>query len=185
MPPQPYDSPAAAGKFILGLFLFFGLFSFSRYGASQLYSIYKGDGTVTITGYVGEAYSKEYGPINEQDLHSYKTYYYLLFDHPRQGGEPKVIVQHHESQIGWLGVYPTSPAPQALPKVGSKVTVSGIFDREEKTSPRILIEGATPPRLLNTLLWFIPTIIGWLAGVWLIIRWVFLVRAFYKKPTKI
>lgn len=206
-----WDSPREAGRFILGLFLFFGLFSAARHGIDQLRFIAQfGNkpilqvrdvtkastslpaGLVQITGYAGPMYNSEYGPINSQDLSTYKTFYYPLTAEP---GEPasgaQVVILHSESQSGKLGLYPASPAPSSLPTPYSLVTVQGLIGPPVGTLPKdirhyfkpgvhVLGADLTPPVLSKTLSWFLPVFVVWLIGVSLMVRWLTLVRLYYR-----
>lgn len=185
-----WDSPSAALKLILGLFLFVGLFSFFVHGIRtfqllriahsntpeqrDLRTLTKSNarGFMEVTGYVGEPIASTFiDPFSSLTPRT-TNYYPLYADGVPQLHEPPIAPQLfvQEGNQVW--------------KENTQVTVKGIvgfekLPRDLKSYGKIplLVPADQAPQMSRVLMWFIPVSIGFFAGLFLILQWIYLVKS--------
>lgn len=155
----------------------------------------KNEGYLEITGYPGIQVSRDSsnGVVYMENLaeaaKTGKSFYFSLHDKPNSTTS-SVIVLKREVFSGLFGHYWKSdqekfPSP---PEKGKKITVKGVagyykedvddelkyfFATKSVTLPEkviLLHEGTTPSTIKRTLLWFIPALLGFCLGVYLLIQ---------------
>lgn len=190
-----------SGLFILSLFLLVGSIGWTSGGMARWYFWHKHknqsvpqavdvtqngsfypDGYVQVTGVAGHMVAADFGPYNPQDLSTSENYYFPLIGKERL---IRYVVQHKESRLGKLWLYPNQKIPTP-PTVGVTTTVTGIAGWYMGEIPseavdnliaqgyaialdaKLLAMDSKPPTS-KTLVWYIVPLIFSLAGMVLLV----------------
>lgn len=156
-------------------------------------------GFLEITGYPQAQISLDFqnpSYAEKIDAKTYKNFYFTLQPKLNSKSPAPVIVERKEFFEGLFGYYFESDRKKFpdIPKKDQPITVKGIagyhidnisgdlvsafWEQNIKVANDaiLLAEGASPPLLKLTLLWFIPVFGLFLTGVYLIISWIYLLK---------
>ncbi len=203
-------SAKEGGKFILGAFLAVGFFSATiDYGSQVYFLIQEGNppvqhvidltknekeiipkGHVKITGYPSEHIPYEWVDMAGETLDSLTYYYYALLGTPNKNPENLVVVVNKEFESNYSNYHVQQP------NIETKKTISGIsgyyahgekkiinYFKEKytiKDPEKIFFIAEGEPPTKNIFKYFIPAAIAFSFGIFLVMRWVFLVRKEYR-----
>ncbi len=159
-------------------------------------------GFLEITGYPQAQVSVDLDNpsyMEKIDATTYRSFYFTLQPAPDVRSPAPVIVERRESFSGIFGFYFESDRKKfpAMPAKDRPITVQGLagyhldgvsddmvsaFWAQNVTISKdaiLLVEGESPPSLKLTLLWFIPVSALFLTGLFLIPRWIYLLKKQY------
>lgn len=181
-----WDSPGAALKLILGLFLFVGLWSFFVHGIRtfqllrtahsntpeqrELSTLTQSNarGFIEVSGYVGKPISSTFiDPFSS--LTPRTTNYYPLYSEVSQTSAPQLFVREGEGQVF---------------EENARVTVKGTVgieklprDLKEYKNIPLLVLADQAPQMSRVLMWFIPVSIGFFVGLFFVLQWVIVLKS--------
>lgn len=159
-------------------------------------------GFLEITGYPQAQISLDsQSPSYMENIQetTYKNFYYSMQPQPDAESPAPIIVERKESFEGIFGFHSDGdrkkfPAPPEEDKIFTATglagyhigdisgdVVSAFWERNIKIANNaiLLAEGSSPPSLKLTLLWFVPVSALFLAGAYLILHWICLLKRQY------
>ncbi len=185
---KQWDDSSSAARFIIGLFLAVGFFSFFINGIQQVaFVINEGNDAAPkkVVGYVGAYVSTKYGPINENDLKTLTKWYVSVHDAATTKKASAIV--YVDNSLEYLGLTQQPEYKDWVSFEGIRGYHGGSLSGEVKEAferqgivvePETVYLNATekPPHLQSLLIWFIPVTLGFLSGLFLVVDWLVLLK---------